>query len=122
MSRLARAALSAEERRLRSRLAHLVHDGLFLRGHLSERWQTCGRPACPCAGGQRHEALYVALRRQGQTRQYSIPRPWREEIRQQVAIWQEIQQLLDEVSELAWQRLAARKQTQKKAVPPFSVD
>ena len=106
---LRRAELSAAERSLRSRIAQLTTSQRFLRGSLSERSGKCGKPNCHCASGQGHPSLYLVQSGAGQSRQWCVPKALQDPVRQAVGEYQEIQRLVNEVSELEWKRLQARK-------------
>ncbi len=108
-SRLSRAELSASERGLRSRIAQIVSGERFLRGTLSERSSKCGKPNCRCADGEGHSSLYLVQSQAGKVRQICIPKALRDPVRQAVAEFQELQRLVNEVSELEWKRFLARK-------------
>jgi hypothetical protein len=41
----------------------------------------------------------------GKLRQVCVPKPWRDRVRQAVTDYQEMQRLIEEVSELEWKRL-----------------
>lgn len=100
-----RSQLSAAERHFRSRLAQLVHDAWFLRGTLSLRSRRCGKPTCRCARGELHSSLYLVQSRQGKPRQLSIPKRWEQRVREAVRNYRQMQQILEEISELEWKRL-----------------
>jgi hypothetical protein len=106
---LNRAELSAAERSLRSRIAQLSTSERFLRGSLSERSGKCGKPNCHCAAGEGHPSLYLVQNEAGKARQWCVPKALQDPVRQAVGEYQEIQRLLDEVSELEWNRFLARK-------------
>jgi hypothetical protein len=106
---LSRAELSAAERSLRSRIAQLTSGERFLRGSLSERSGKCGKPTCHCAAGEGHRSLYLVQTHAGKVRQICVPKPLQEPVRQAVGVYQEMQRLIDEVSELEWKRFLARK-------------
>jgi hypothetical protein len=106
---LHRAKLSAAERNFRSRIAQLASRQWFLRGTLSERSGKCGKPNCRCAQGERHQSLYLVQSRGGKPRQICIPKAWQERVRQAVNDYQQMQRLIEEVSELEWKRLQERK-------------
>lgn len=108
--RLPRSSLSARERSRRSRLAQLVSSRRFLRGTLAPRQRRCGKPNCHCARGELHWSLYLVQSQNGKPRQIFVPKEWEERIRQSVQGYQEIQQLLEELSEVEWQRLLDRKE------------
>lgn len=107
--RLSRAELSATERNLRSRIAQLASSQRFLCGSLSERSGKCGKPNCHCAQGEGHRSLYLVETHAGKVRQWCVPKALQNPVRQAVGEYQEIQRLLNEVSELEWKRLLAKK-------------
>jgi len=104
-----RSCLSAPERNFRSRLTQLVHDAWFLRGTLSVRSRPCGKPNCHCARGELHASLYLVQSRQGKLRQLSIPKQWEDRVHQAVSNYQQMQRLIEEISELEWKRLQEDK-------------
>ena len=106
-----RAKLSAAERSFRSRIAQLASGQGLLRGTLSERSSKCGKPNCHChcANGELHQSVYLVQSHAGKLRQICVPKVWRERVRQAVADYQEMQRLIEEVSELEWRRLQQRK-------------
>jgi hypothetical protein len=106
---ISRLELSAAERRLRSRLAQLASGERFLRGTLHPRLGTCGKPTCGCAQGRLHPSLYLVQRHQGKLRQVCVPKTWQPRVRQAVSRYQQMQQFMEEVSELEWKRLRERK-------------
>ena len=106
----ARSSLSDAERTLRSRIAQLVHGRWLLHATLAPRQRTCGKPNCRCARGQLHASLYLVRSRQGQLQQLFVPRSWEARVRQAVADYQQLQRLLEEVSEGEWKRLRSRRE------------
>ena len=104
-----RSQLSAAERNFRSRIAQLASGQWFLRGSLSERSGTCGKPNCRCARGQLHKSLYLVQSQEGKVRQICVPRAWQERVRQAVNDYHLMQKLIEEVSQLEWKRLQGRK-------------
>lgn len=104
-----RAKLSAQERSFRSRIAQLASGQWFLRGTLSDRTSKCGKPNCHCAHGETHRSVYLVQSRAGKLRQICVPKDWQQRVRQAVNDYQEMQRLIDEVSELEWNRLQKRK-------------
>ncbi len=104
-----RLELSLQERRFRSRLAQLAHQTWLLRGTLNERRQKCGKPNCRCARGDLHPCLYLVQSHQGKIRQTFVPRHWEARVRQAVTDYQEMQRLIDEISDLEWERLRTRE-------------
>ena len=104
-----RAKLSTAERNFRSRIAQLASGQWFLRGTLSERASKCGKPNCHCANGELHQSVYLVQSHAGTLRQICVPKLWRQRVRQAVTDYQEMQRLIEEVSELEWNRLQGRK-------------
>ena len=104
-----RASLSSAERDFRSKLAQLAHDNWLLRGSLSVRTRKCGKPTCHCASGELHASLYLVQSHDGKPRQLCVPKPWEPRVRQAVNDYQELQRLIEEVSELEWKRLREKK-------------
>ena len=110
MKALSRSSLSAAERDLRSRIAQLLHSRWLLHATLAPRQRRCGKPNCRCTRGQPHASLYIVQSRQGQPRQLYVPQHGESRVRQAVADYQQLQQLLEEVSELEWKRLQSRRE------------
>jgi hypothetical protein len=105
-----RTEISGRERRRRSRLAQLIHAARFLRGTLTLRNIRCGKPGCRCARGELHSCLYLVRRQGGKLRQLFVPRQWEGRIREAVKNHQEMDQLIEELSDLEWKRLQERKE------------
>jgi hypothetical protein len=104
-----RAKLSARERHFRSRIAQLASTRWFLRGTLSERAGTCGKPNCRCAQGELHRSLYLVQSQGGKLRQLCVPQAWQARVRDAVQAYRQLQELLEAVSEAEWQRLRDRE-------------
>jgi hypothetical protein len=103
------AKLSASERIVRSRLAQLASTRWLLRGTLSERAGTCGKPNCRCAQGDLHRSLYLVQSQGGRLRQLCVPQTWQERVRQAVTDYRKLRDLLEEISERAWKQLKERR-------------
>jgi hypothetical protein len=106
---ITRTELSASERRFRSRIAQLASGEWFLRGTLNPRSGKCGKPNCRCTQGMLHQSLYLVQKHQGKVRQICVPKAWEKRVRQAVSSYQQMQQFIEEVSELEWRRLRERK-------------
>lgn len=115
-SSLSRAKLSAGERELRSQLAQMVSNKRFLRGALSERSSKCGKRNCRCATGEGHASLYLVQNENGKIRQICVPKDLHELVRKAVGEFQQMQGLLQEVSELEWKRLQIEKRSSRSDV------
>lgn len=110
---MVRAQMSAQERSVRSRLAQLVHQQPLIRATISVRQVRCGKKGCRCAQGEKHRALYLVCCVKGKPRQVFVPPSMEEEVRRWVVNYHSIQELLENVSEQAWQELAARKEASR---------
>jgi hypothetical protein len=108
--RLPRTTFPPAERRCRSRAAELAHSRRLLRGSLSVRNQTCGKDGCRCARGEPHVSLYLVQSHNGKPRQLYVPKEWEERVRRAVKDYQELQTLLEELSEWEWRRLTRREE------------
>ena len=107
---LYRSKFSDAERSFRSRIAQLASSHLFVRGTLSDRTTKCGKPNCHCADGVLlHPSMYLVQSHDGKLRQNCLPKVWRERERLAVKDYQEMQGLIEIVSELEWKRLLERK-------------
>jgi len=73
------------------------------------RSRKCGKSTCRCTSGELHISLYLVQSQQGQPRQVYIPKDWEDRVRQGVSDYQEMQRLLEELSELEWQRVRQRR-------------
>ena len=69
----------------------------------------CGKPNCHCASGDGHPSLYLVDSLTGKVRQTCVRKALQDPVRQAVEAYEEIRRLIDEVSELEWKRLLARK-------------
>jgi hypothetical protein len=100
-----RSHLPAKERSLRSRIAKLVHSAPILRGSITIRKVTCGNPNCRCAKGKKHLAMYITSQKDGKVRQRFVPKDKEEEVRRWVANYHKVCDLVDELSNLFWDRV-----------------
>ena len=107
---MTRSSFSDAERRRRSRLAQIAHTQRFLRGTLSARRGRCGKPNCHGARGELHASLYLVQSQEGKLHQICVPKAWEARIRQAVQNHQEMQTLIEELSQREWQRLRERKE------------
>ena len=103
-----------EAARLRQRKFSLLRrfqlPGDLLPGSLCQTQRRCGKPNCHCARGELHTSLYLVQSHQGKLRQICVPKAWEERIRQAVQNHQQMQTLIEELSEREWQRLRERKE------------
>lgn len=109
MPEIAKIRMSPREREIRSRLAQLISRAAIARGSLSEREKVCGKPTCRCAAGHKHPALYLVASEQGKLRQLFIPKKMEDEAKECVEVYQKIRELLEELSQICWQKLKQRE-------------
>lgn len=102
--------MSPRERELRSELKQLLLSLGVVRGNLSVRERSCGKPSCHCMrGGAKHTAVYLVASEDGKLRQLFIPRALEPQAREWSEAYQRLRALLEELSELHWQKLQQRK-------------
>lgn len=104
-----KAKISEAGRRRRSRAAQIVAAYPLLRGTLSVRKIRCGKPNCKCASGEPHLSLYLVQSQKGKPRQLYVPQQLAEGVRTAVENYQNLQALIEELSELEWKRLKKEK-------------
>lgn len=107
--RIARSHMSPQERHLRSQLNQLLAGAGLLRGTLNPREKVCGKPNCRCARGEKHLCLYLVASEGGKPRQIFVPRSLEPQVRQWVASYQRLRELLEELSQLHWDKLSRRE-------------
>jgi hypothetical protein len=106
-----------EERRKITRLSTLAlrnrRDGLLklfppgeireiLRGSLTERFLTCGKPGCRCARGERHGPVWylsVSLDQSHRTGS-TVPSHQLDQVRRGIASYHRVQEHLEEISDI----------------------
>lgn len=104
-----RASIPEASRRRRSRIAQLAHNRRLLRGSLSVRNVICGKAGCCCSTGEPHVGLYLTQSKNGKTLQLYIPKRFEERVRQAIDDYQELQRLIEELSEQEWKLLKERR-------------
>ena len=100
--------MTQREREFRSRLAKLVHADGLLRGNLSVRERTCGKPGCKCTKGEKHVSLYLVFSEKGKYRQVFVPKDIEEEVRTWVDNHHQARDLLEEISRLHQEKIVKR--------------
>ena len=105
-----RSKMSGQERKLRSRLAQLAGARTLIHATLSVRHVTCGKKSCRCARGERHRAVYLVSSAKGKKRQVFVPSSMEKEVRAWVENYHMAKDLLEQVSEGAWNELKQRKE------------
>ena len=87
-------------------IEQLARRALF--GTISETYRTCGTPGCNCHhGGPKHGPhLYVSYRGdKGKTTGYYVPKAIQTEVRESIAAWNRLQDLLRQIAQLNKHRL-----------------
>jgi hypothetical protein len=101
-----RSQMTGEERECRSRLKPYVGYQELVRGSLTVRKHTCGKPNCKCAKtGYKHRSLYLTARRKGKVEQIYIPREKGKMVAEWVENYRTVQGLLEKISSTYWDRL-----------------
>ena len=98
-----------EERRVRSRLAQILHDENLICGGLVSMSRSCGKAGYRCARGEKHVSLYLSVKMEGKRRMVYIPPELEEEARRCVATWREADALAQAVSATCLNRVLERK-------------
>jgi hypothetical protein len=108
---LPRTALPPKHRALYSRLRLLLKQPGLLRGNLVEMHRRCGKKSCRCAGdpSSRHRSLYVGLSLNGKHRTLYIPAEWEATVREWVARYSEVREVLEKISLGFLDRIEKRK-------------
>jgi hypothetical protein len=71
--------------------------------------RTCGKKNCRCQQGQKHPALCLAIRLGNQRKMIYIPRALEDTVRRWVETGQEVDGLLDAISQQCLETLLAKK-------------
>jgi hypothetical protein len=94
-----RAQRPLEERHARSRAVQQIAENPLLRGSLVSMARTCGKPGCRCQQGEKHKSLYLAVRLDNRRRMIYVPPAMEDSVRRWVENAQEVDRLLDFVSQ-----------------------
>ena len=103
-----RSQMTKEERENRSRLKPYLSYREFVRGTLSVRERVCGKPTCKCTRGAKHVSLFLTRSKAGRIEQLYIPKEKEELVRRWVQNYRDVQQLLEKISSLYWDRLKGK--------------
>lgn len=105
-----RSQRSAKERDARSRAVRRVAEEPLLRGSVVVMHRTCGKQNCHCQTGEKHPSLYLAVRRGNKRTMIYIPPALEETARLWVKNGQQVDELLDFVSQQCLEQLLEQKQ------------
>ena len=103
--RMSKASMTADERRLRSRLNQLISGAGLIRGTLTSRKITCGKKGCKCAKGEKHEGLYLVASESGRIRQLYISSSREAAARLWLKQYRQAHNLLEDVVQKHWKKL-----------------
>ncbi len=108
-SSIPRSKMTAAERHARSQLAQVLSQRAVIRGTLLVRKRKCGKANCRCARGEGHQSLFLVISENGRTRQFFVPKDWEARVRQWVADYHHVRDLLEDVSRIYWDKLRRRR-------------
>ena len=94
-----RSQRPADERQARSRAVQHIAENPLLRGSLVSMARTCGKAGCHCQQGEKHVSLYLAVRLNNRRKMVYVPPAMEDTVRGWVANAQEVDRLLDFVSQ-----------------------
>jgi len=100
--------MTKRERECRSRLKSYISNRELVRGTLSVRERVCGKPNCKCTRGEKHVSLFLTRSKDGKIEQLYIPKEKEELVRSWVRNYRDVQQLLEKISSLYWDRLKGK--------------
>lgn len=99
-----------KERKIRLKISKLLKESQgMMRGTLFESPRTCGSSSCKCLRGEKHKSLYLKQSKNGKVRNLYIRKDWEDDVRQWVANYQIMNQLLEELSDTWWQNVKKRE-------------
>jgi len=106
-----RVQMTSKEREYRSKLKVYISYQELLKGSLSVRRQKCGKPNCKCAKtSYRHICLYLIRRKDGKFEQLFIPKDKEELVRQWVNKYRKVQEMIEKISSIYWDKLKKEKE------------
>ena len=117
-----RTQRSPQERNARSQAVQRVADQSLLRGSLVRMERTCGKKNCRCQQGQKHPAVCLAIRVGKRRKMIYIPPALEEPVRRWVETGQEVDGLLEAISQECLQTFLVKKEEvlarKRKEKPP----
>jgi Family of unknown function (DUF6788) len=116
-----RSQRSSQERQARSAAVQHVADKPLLRGSLVVMHRRCGKPGCHCQQGEKHPALYLAVRAKNKRAMIYIPPALEETVREWIVNGRRVDELLDFVSQQCLAQLLDQKQQVLGRSPQASV-
>ncbi len=117
-----RTQRAPKERDARSQAVQRVANRALLRGSLVRMERTCGKKNCRCQQGEKHPALCLAVRVGSQRKMIYVPRALEETVRRWIETGQEVDELLDAISQQCLETFLAKKEKtladRRKEKPP----
>ena len=117
-----RTQRSPQERDARSQAVQRVADQSLLRGSLVRMQRSCGKKNCRCQQGQKHPAVCLAIRVGKRRKMIYIPPALEETVRRWVETGQEVDGLLEAISQQCLQTFLVKKEEvlarKRKEKPP----
>jgi hypothetical protein len=117
-----RSQRSGKERAARSSAVRQVAENPLLRGSLVVMRRKCGKPGCHCEQGEKHASLYLAVRAGAKRTMIYIPASLEATARQWVLNGQQVDALLDFISQQCLEQLLDQKQRALGKTPKTSAD
>ena len=96
----------SREQKLRSELQTILNQHSWIRGTISKRKRTCGKPTCACSRGQKHSAVYLLTSNKGKTEQLYIPKQKQDYVMAGVQSYKRIKKLLNVISDLNLRKIS----------------
>ena len=102
-----RSCLAHQEREAISQLHGLLNKQGLLRASFVRVRRSCGRAYCRCMRSKRnwHQGWYIVQRHGGRPRMKYIPLEMQEKVRQWIARYGAVKELLNEVSDVYWEAI-----------------
>jgi len=106
-----RTQRSRREKDLLSKLSNMINYSEYIHANLVNVARTCGNRNCRCIKkGQKHISLYLTtVRKDGVRKMIYIPKNLEEEVRQMVARYFRIRDIIEKVSDINLERVLSKK-------------
>jgi hypothetical protein len=105
-----RSQRPSEERHARSRAVQQIAENSMLRGSLVSMARVCGKAGCHCQQGEKHVSLYLAVRLNNRRKMIYIPPALESTVRGWVENAQDVDRLLDFISQQCLVQFLEKKQ------------
>ncbi len=105
-----RSHLTAEERKIVSRVHWLLGKPGLLRANIVRMKRKCGNKNCRCTKGSPHASWYLYQSRQGKANMLYVPSEREKDVAEWVRKNKEIRELLDKLSQLYWEKIKNREE------------